>query len=145
MTNTREKLIELLRNTRYEYRRYIAMKDYEKRIAKTDEEFLAVDDSIVGEIPFFADHLIANGVLIPPCKVGQEIWMVYSPKHPANPNDKGKWFMLQDGVQRIIYGAKGLSIETWNVGTIPAKEIGKKLFFTQEEAEATLLNRQKGE
>lgn len=62
MPNTREKLVELLRNTRYEYRRYIAMKDYEKRIAKTDEEFLAVDDSIVGEIPFCADHLIANGV-----------------------------------------------------------------------------------
>ena len=64
MPNTREKLIELLRNTRHEYRRYIAIKDYEKRIAKTDEEFLAVDDSIVGEIPFCADHLIANGVII---------------------------------------------------------------------------------
>ena len=64
MPNTREKLIELLRSTRHEYRRYIAMKDYEKRIAKTDEEFLAVDDSIVGEIPFCADHLIANGVTV---------------------------------------------------------------------------------
>ena len=64
MTNTRENLIELLRNTRHEYRRYIAMKDYEKRIAKTDEEFLAVDDSIVGEIPFCADQLIANGVTV---------------------------------------------------------------------------------
>ena len=60
--DVRKKLIEILRQTRYEYRRYIAMKDYEKRIAKTDEEFLAVDDSIVGEIPFCADHLIANGV-----------------------------------------------------------------------------------
>lgn len=90
-----------------------------------------------------ADHLIANGVIVPPCKVGQEIWLVYSPKHPANPNDKGKWFMTQDGVQRIIYGAKGLSIETWNVGTIPGKEIGKKLFLTREEAEAALQNRRK--
>ena len=64
MDKTREKLIEILRQTRYEYRRYIAMKDYEKRIAKTDEEFLAIDDSIVGEIPFCADHLIANGVTV---------------------------------------------------------------------------------
>ena len=38
----------------------------------------------------------------------------------------------------IIYGVKGWSVETWNVGTIPAKEIGKKLFFTKEEAEAAL-------
>ena len=60
----REKLIELLRKTRYEYRRYIGMKDMEKRMAKTDEEFLAIDDSIVGEIPFCVDHLIANGVTI---------------------------------------------------------------------------------
>ena len=64
MLNTREKLIEILRQTRYEYRRYIAIKDYEKRMARTDEEFLAVDDSIVGEIPFCADHLIANGVTV---------------------------------------------------------------------------------
>ena len=60
----REKLIELLRKTRYEYRRYIGMKDMDKRMAKTDEEFLAVDDSIVGEIPFCADHLIANGLTV---------------------------------------------------------------------------------
>ena len=60
----REKLIEILRRARYEYRRYIGMKDMEKRMAKTDEEFLAIDDSIVGEIPFCADHLIANGVTV---------------------------------------------------------------------------------
>ena len=60
----REKLIELLRKTRHEYRQYIGMKDMEKRMAKTDEEFLTIDDSIVGEIPFCADYLIANGVTV---------------------------------------------------------------------------------
>lgn len=60
----KEKLVEILRKTRYEYRRYIAIKDCEKRMAKTDEEFCAVDDSIVGEIPFCADFLIANGVTV---------------------------------------------------------------------------------
>ena len=73
----REKLIELLRKVRYEYRRYIAMKDYEKRIAKTDEEFLAVDDSIVGEIPFCADYLIANGVTI-------QKWIPVAERLPEN-------------------------------------------------------------
>ncbi len=85
-----------------------------------------------------ADHLISNGVTVLPCNVGQKIWLIFTPKYPANPNDKGKWFMVQDGVQRIILGARGVSIETWNVGTIPAKEIGKKLFFTEEEAKAAL-------
>ena len=115
MPNTREKLIELLADSEY--------MSYEKK----------------------ADHLIAHGVIVPPCKVGQEIWMVFSPKHPANPNDKGKWFMYQDGVQRIIYGAKGLSIETWNMGTIPEKEIGKKLFFSRNEAETALRERSNNE
>jgi hypothetical protein len=88
-----------------------------------------------------ADYLLANGVIMPPCKVGDTAWLVYTPKWPANPADKGKWFMIEDGVQRIIYGAKGLSIETWNMGTIPAKDIGKKLFFDKEEAERILIER----
>jgi hypothetical protein len=109
----REKLIELL----WEY--------YQMRIMRMSIEACA-------------DHLIANGVTVHPCEVGQKIWLVFTPKHPANPNDKGRWFIQQDGVQRIIYGKKGVSIETWNMGTIPAKEIGKKLFFTREEAESHL-------
>ena len=126
MDNTREKLIELIQKP-------IAMMP--DRIATPYIRFT---------LPYaetLADRLVANGVILPPCMVGQEIWVVYSPKHPATPKDKGKWFMLQDGVQRIIYGAKGLSIETWNVGTIPAKEIGKKLFFTKEDAESALKER----
>lgn len=126
MHNTREKLIELIKKAPFE--------------GKVLDEWWWED-----KIARIADYLIANGVILPPCKIGQEIWLVYSPKHPANPKDKGRWFMLQDGVQRIIYGAKGLSVETWNMGTIPAKEIGKKLFLTKEEAEAALPEPPKGE
>ena len=78
-----------------------------------------------------------------PCNIGQKVWIVFTPKYPANPSDKGKWFMVQDGVQRIIFGAKGISIETWNVGTIPQREVGIKLFFTEEEAEKALEERRK--
>ena len=89
-----------------------------------------------------ADHLLANGVIVPPVEVGGYVWLVFTPKYPANPNDYGKWFMSQDGVQRIILGKKGLSIETWNMGTIPVKELGKKLFLTKEEAKAELEKRE---
>ena len=81
MADIRENLIEILRKTRYEYRRYIAMKDYEKRMAKTDEEFCAVDDSIVGEIPFCADHLIADGVTI-------QRWIPVAERLPKGGNGK---------------------------------------------------------
>lgn len=79
-----------------------------------------------------------------PCKVGDKAWFVFTPRFPANPSDKGKWFMVEDGVQRLIYGAKGVSIETWNMGTISAREIGKKLFFTKEEAEKVLAKMKGG-
>ena len=64
MADTRENMINILRKTRYEYRRYIGMKDMEKRMAKTEEEFCAIDDSILGEITFCADFLIAHGVTV---------------------------------------------------------------------------------
>lgn len=79
-----------------------------------------------------------------PCKVGDKAWFVFTPRSPANPSNKGKWFMVEDGVQRLIYGAKGVSIETWNMGTISAREIGKKLFFTKEEAEKVLAKMKGG-
>ena len=94
------------------------------------------------QIEALADYLLQNGVKVLPCKVGDFIWVVYSPKYPANPCDKGKWFMIRDGVQRVILGTKGCSIETWNMGTIPAKEIGKKLFITEEEAVKALKERE---
>ena len=84
---------------------------------------------------YLADYLLANGVIVPPCKVGDCVWLVFTPKYPANPNDYGKWFMSVDRVQRIIFGKKGLSIETCNMGTIPVKELGKTVFLTKEEAE----------
>ena len=130
MPNTREKLIELLKqgadNTP------CSENCWDKKCVDCIRETTA-------------DHLIANGVTVLPCNVGQTIWLVYTPKHPADPNDKGKWFIEQDGVQRVIFGAKGVSIETWNMGTIPGKEIGKKLFFTKEEAEAVFPQPPKGE
>lgn len=103
---------------------------------KADERggLVCIDDEV--------DYLLANGVIVPPVEVGGYVWLVFTPKYPANPNDYGKWFMSQDGVQRIILGKKGLSIETWNMGTIPVKELGKKLFLTKEEAKAELEKRE---
>lgn len=90
-----------------------------------------------------AGFLLANGVILPPCKVGDTVWIVFSPKYPANPSDKGKWFMVQDGVQRLLRGSKGFSVETWNMGTYPETKIGDTVFLTREDAEAALKKRRK--
>lgn len=86
-----------------------------------------------------ADALLANGVIVLPCKVGQHVWIVYTPKWPADPANKGKWFMKKDGVQRILLGTKGFSVETWNMGTYPETKLGETVFLSKEEAEAKLL------
>lgn len=89
-----------------------------------------------------ADHLLANGVIVPPCKVGAELYCVYSPPRPANPADKGKWYMGEFEVARFHYGVKGLSIEMYGYGTVNVNEIGKTVFLTREEAEKALAERE---
>ena len=39
--------------------------------------------------------------IVPPCKVGAELYCVYSPPRPANPADKGKWYMNKFEVARF--------------------------------------------
>ena len=116
MPDVIEKLVEILRKTRYEYRRYIAMKDYEKRIAKTDEEFCAVDDSIVGEIPFCADHLIADGVTI-------QRWIPVTERLPEDDISSARYLCYANGYVRILkywrmyksfeYGGKPIKVTHW--------------------------------
>lgn len=89
-----------------------------------------------------AEHLLTNGVIVPPCKVGEELYCVYSPPRPANPADKGKWYMNKFEVARFHYGVKGLSIEMYGYGTVNENEIGKTVFFNREEAEKALAERE---
>ena len=74
-------------------------------------------------------------VVVLPCKVTDLLYVIYSPKHPANPSDKGKWFMATAQVNRIKLGVKGFSMESW-MGSFSESEIGKTVFFTQAEADA---------
>lgn len=76
--------------------------------------------------------------IVLPCKIGDFLWCVYSPPRPANPADKGKWYMGEFEVARFHYGVKGLSIEMYGFGTVAVKEIGKTVFLTREEAENAL-------
>ena len=89
-----------------------------------------------------AEHLLTNGVIVPPCKVGEELYCVYSPPRPANPADKGKWYMGEFEVARFHYGVKGLSIEMYGYGTVNENEIGKTVFLNRGEAEKALAERQ---
>lgn len=100
-------------------------------------------DEKIDDIPDFedvlADHLIENGVIVPPCKVGDIVYVVS--RYYA-----GDWEVYKCKIDNLtIYGkntfiscdANTEIFEKINFG-LNVSEIGKTVFFTKEEAEQKL-------
>ena len=75
---------------------------------------------------YLADYLISNGVIVPPCKVGDTVYHLY-PKQGIKSNK----------VKRIQVGTYGMMIADRN-GVFRADEINKTVFTTRKEAERAL-------
>ncbi len=119
----------------------------------------------------YAEELIANGVILPPCKVGDTVYVIkycrcgnpeaFEMKHCHKKNTKktpkvfGSVMLRQDG-RRYIPNSYKFDKPQWEwkpVGTICYKiiqkpfklewltEVGKTVFLTKEEAEAELQKR----
>lgn len=82
------------------------------------------------DIGFIADHLLANGVIVQPVKVGQTVWYIsFGKVH------KGKChaICLKPDLQIHLYDADG------DNASIPASRV----FATKEEAKRALAERSK--
>lgn len=94
-----------------------------------------------------ADHLLANGVIVPPCKVGQMVYMPW------------KW-KGQEGIAcltvcKIIVGMIRDYVRTdfetdddnyhsaYGYGEFDFDDFGKTVFLTREDAEKALAERKK--
>ena len=78
-----------------------------------------------------ANRLLANGVIVPPCKIGDKLYIVTAfSKEIVESVVLGLW--LADGV---------FSLFTIH-GTIMANLIGENVFLTKEEAEQALKERE---
>lgn len=75
-----------------------------------------------------ADHLLANGVVVPPCKVGTVVYRVCKQKYPV---DSYRMHWEEDWV---------ILTRPFDLSMIP--EIGKTVFLTREEAEQALKGRE---
>lgn len=75
-----------------------------------------------------ADHLIANGIICLPCKVGQIVWLVRNGK------------IEETTVEKIVLKDKGLYLKLLcnSFYETSCRSIGKTVFFTREEAEKAL-------
>ena len=73
-----------------------------------------------------ADHLLANGVIVPPCKVGDSIYRV----------GRGEIWEWQIAMA-YIHPDETIYVDD-SENEFTAEDIGKTVFLTKEEAEAKL-------
>ena len=88
-----------------------------------------------------ADHLLAAGVIVPPCKVGQLIWHIT--RHYDGRIDlmEGKVSMLQQKADKSWKIRISVRSSVWD---FTPSEIGQIYFLTREEAEKALAERREG-
>ena len=106
----RERLIELLEDTLHEWE----------------------SDVSVQTLTEIAEHLIENGVIVPPCKVGDICWFIRNNK------------IIKTTVEKIVLKEKGrlyLKLSCNSLYETSCRSIGKTVFFTYEEAEQALKER----
>ena len=78
------------------------------------------------EVERLADYLLANGVIVPPCKVGDKVYMLET--------------QYAKYVKDYIVESYGIPVKTpfGHYAIIPFSKIGKTIFLTKEEAEQAL-------
>ena len=83
-----------------------------------------------------ADHLLANGVIVPPCKVGDTVWFIR--------NDI-KSEIVETNIEKVVLKHGGLYIKLAcnAMYETTCRSIGKTVFLTKEEAEQALKEREK--
>lgn len=92
-----------------------------------------IADKWLNGIYDMADHLLANGVILPPCKVGDKIYMLVTRKTTSFefPNGKMKRVENQHTFVKETYLTK---LNFFKV----IDDFGKTVFLTKEEAKAKL-------
>ena len=78
-----------------------------------------------------ADHLIANGVIVPPVKVAQTVWFIRDKYHNKIEETNVEKVIVKNGGIYIKLGCNSMYETSCN-------SIGKTVFLTKEEAEKAL-------
>jgi hypothetical protein len=107
---SKERLVELLTKTMDE--------QYEKRQLITPQHT--------------ADYLLVNGVIVPPCKVGDRIWQTDGVR------------IYESSVHEITYTASKTIYITENI-VFDETAIGESIFLTRSQAKAKLIEGGEGE
>ena len=79
-----------------------------------------------------ADYLLANGVIVPPCKVGDKVYQIIDMSHTACKSFVSDFAETVEPYSIIYKNIMG------GYSVIPFEQFGKTVFLTKEEAEAEL-------
>ena len=82
-----------------------------------------------------ADFLLENGVILPPCKIGDEVYRI-SKRY-------GCWVVLPRYVDHLTFGRDYTGELVWTLETTTDDVLGNTVFLTREEAEAEIERRKK--
>lgn len=116
----RDRLIELMKKT------VVGMERGHKVVAETIW--------LPSVFETMADNLLANGVIVPSCKVGDKVFFIVDMRqHKAFNN-----FVREDTITKIGVTTKGILHERG----IDFADFGKTVFLTREEAEKALAERE---
>ena len=124
----RERLIELIEKGQFNY-------------------YASNGSNGIGHNEYIADYLLANGVIVPPCKVGDTVYIAQKP-HTSFPLKK----VVEGTIISIHLHEFGLLsrafFDTKEVHCCRdynfERELGKTVFLTKEEAEAELRKEDDG-
>lgn len=108
-------------------------------IYAANEKFDETDCTDEEAVELLADHLLVNGVIVPPCKVGDTVYWLNFYNHLMLYRDK----YYEAEVVRIVVTRFGVFCVIRVRGEhatyeIPDVEFGKNVFLTREEAERAL-------
>lgn len=83
-----------------------------------------------------ADHLLSEGVIVPPVKLGQTVWFIRT--------HIGK--IVETKVDKVVLKNGGLYLQLSRNSfyETTCRSIGKTVFLTREEAEKALAERREG-
>ena len=101
--------------------------------------------TIDGDIGIIADHLLAEGVIVPPCKVGDTVYHItgIDTREDLDLTDifEGKVKSISKDEKALwIYVRYDNGLTYWYEET----DIGRRLFLTREEAEKALERSENG-
>lgn len=91
------------------------------------------------DVERIADHLLANGIIVPPCKVGDMVYELHDYYSQAKGHHTA---IVTHKVTELLYssnrGVRPLVVCCWGGYRFDNCDFGKTVFLTKEEAEKAL-------